>query len=129
MPRQLALSVAASALFATVLSPSASRADSLTDQNPVSVTVSLQGLDLNTAAGAREALTRISNAARSGCGIENEFNALLTAKFQICYRDALSAAVQSLNHPLLTQTFAERFPRYAASEGVVVHSPLTADSK
>jgi len=70
-----------------------------------SVTVRYADLDLTTSAGAAALYHRIEGAARMTCGYEDHRLAMLP-HVQRCNSSAISAAVASMNSPLLTAIHA-----------------------
>ena len=107
------------------LQPALSLADPLASDT-VSVKVSAAGLDVNSAAGAQELYKRLTIAAEQACGVEAEFDALRTAKFDRCYRDTLGNAVHAINRPLLTQVYVERHSRDDAARSVAASERVAA---
>lgn len=110
-------STALAAALALSLAPTLSHADPLGD-GPVSISVSLKGLDLQTAAGVQKLLTRLSVAAHSACGVEAQFDALQNGKFWSCYRETVADAVRQINRPLVTQAYFSRWPHDAIASGL-----------
>jgi UrcA family protein len=110
-------SAALAAALAVSLAPTLSHADGI-DDGPASIAVSTKDLDLQTAAGAQELLTRVSVAAESACGVGAMFDALETAKFEVCYRKTVADAVRQINRPLVTQAYFARWPREALMSGL-----------
>jgi UrcA family protein len=88
------------------------------DTDAVAVKVSSAGLDLNSAAGAHAMFSRLATAAEAACGVESEFDALRTAKFERCYRTSLSNAIRALNQQSVTHVYVEHYPRVAARYGI-----------
>ena len=110
-------SAALVAALAVSVAPTLSRADGL-DDGPVSISASVKGLDLQTAAGAQELLTRVSVAAESACGEESRFDALQNGKFWLCYRKTVADAVRQVHRPLVTEAYFARRPRDAGKSGL-----------
>jgi UrcA family protein len=72
------------------------------DLNAVSAKVSLDGLDLNSASGARVALSRIRATARQLCGDEWSYREIgAGVAWKACFQDAVDHAVARLNSPTL----------------------------
>jgi UrcA family protein len=88
------------------------------DSDTVAVKVSTAGIDLKTPAGAQAMFTRLTIAAQQACGVEAEFDALRVAKFDQCYKDALSKVIRSLNEPAITRVYVAHYPREAAHYGI-----------
>lgn len=105
------------AALALSLVPTPSHADPLED-SPASISVSIKDLNLQTAAGVQELLTRLSAAAQTACGVEAQFDALQNGKFWLCYRETVASAVRQINRPLVTQAYFSRWPRDAIASGL-----------
>ena len=79
-----------------------------------SVKVSLVGLNVNTAAGARVALTRIRNAARELCGDDWSYREIEAgASWDACFNGAVDRAVAKVNRPMLTSLRESAHPQPA----------------
>ena len=78
--------------------------------------VSLAGLDLQSASGARMMLTRIRNAASQVCG-QAPYIADLngTGNWKACYDDTVGRAVTQLNAPMVTEAYKGPQTRTVAS--------------
>jgi UrcA family protein len=111
--------------LAISLAPTLSHADALED-GPVSISVSVKDLDLQTAAGVQKLLTRLSVAAEAACGVEAQFDALENGKFWSCYSKTIADAVRQINRSLVTQAYFARWPRDASMSGLT-NSTLAAN--
>lgn len=71
-------------------------------------TVSYEGLNLASPAGAQILLYRLSSASKQVCGGAPDLRDLDTrGRFTACYGHAMSGAVAQVNSPLVTQRYAE----------------------
>jgi UrcA family protein len=90
----------------------ASAGDQPANQGP-STTVKVGDLDLNTDAGRRELLDRLSKAAGRVC--EDYANANWTLGYyevySSCFRSSLAAAVEKIHHEQVSALFAAASPR------------------
>lgn len=107
MLRTLSISIAASALLLTA-------AQAGTDLVRRDVAVSFRQADLSSEAGARAVLAKIDFAAREACGgspifygTYNVAPGLARKDFATCQANAVSAAVKSLNAPLVMRIYAQ----------------------
>jgi UrcA family protein len=75
-------------------------------------TVHYGDLDVHTRQGADELYTRINTAAGRVCGDVEEPYVRLTRAFEDCRHNAISAAVQEINAPLVTQTFDQHAAKF-----------------
>jgi UrcA family protein len=89
------------------------------DAQTKSVKVSSAGLDLSSDVGAHAMFKRLAVAAEQACGVEAEFDAMHAGVYRVCYRETLSNAVRTLNHPAVTHVYIAQYPREAARYGIV----------
>ena len=85
------------ALGAALLSGACTGAQAATDSAAPAVRVSLRGLDLSSAAGQNLLHTRLSNAARKVCVVEDIRNLATVAAGSACERSAIARAVVSVH--------------------------------
>lgn len=88
--------------------PTLTWSDSL-DANAKSLKVSTAGIDVNSEAGAKVLYTRLSEAAKSVCGLAYSGDAIWGANFNSCYGTTISSAVHALNRPLVTKLLNEKY--------------------
>jgi len=75
-----------------------------------SMKVTAAGLDLNTPAGAHSYYSRLQIAAMNVCGAEDQNDAIRGASYERCYRSTLAQAVKSVQIPLVTKIFNDKYP-------------------
>ncbi len=104
--RVLASVIGAYAVAAVLLAPRVTHADSV-DQRPT-VAVRFSDLNLDTRTGAETVFHRIQIAADAVCNEYAPRGTLLpSAAYQSCLREAVSAAVRTVDSPLLTAYYGE----------------------
>lgn len=98
------------AALATLYSCAPVWADTL--QEPRSVTVHFEDLNINSARGAAALYQRIRHAAEDVCGDPSPQRWLaLSSRYATCVRGAIAGAVARVNRPTVTE--------YAAARGIV----------
>jgi len=75
-------------------------------------TVHFNDLDIHTRQGADELYSRLNLAAMRVCKDVMEPYVRLTRAYEDCRHDAISAAVQEINVPLVTQTYDQHAAKY-----------------
>lgn len=96
--------------LATLYSCAPVWADTL--QEPRSVTVHFEDLNINSPRGAAVLYQRIRSAAEDVCGIPPSQRSLaIASRYATCVRGAIAGAVARVNRPTLTE--------YAAARGIV----------
>ena len=78
-------------------------------------TVHYGDLDLKTHQGADELYSRLSMASVRVCEDVTEPYVRLTRAYEDCRHEALSAAVQEINAPLVTQTYDQHAAKFGES--------------
>jgi UrcA family protein len=76
-----------------------------------SVHVSYRDLNLATDAGNRALYQRITRAARQVCGVGDSRDLAVIAHSRACERDAVAAAVHTVNSPRLVAIYTQVQPR------------------
>ena|SRR5215467_9156470 len=106
-PACYSLLVSLSVLLATTTSLPASADDQLVNESP-SMRVRVADLDLNTDAGRRELLNRLSKAAARVCEAYANANWSLgySQIYRSCFRSSLAAAVNKVHHEQVSALFA-----------------------
>jgi UrcA family protein len=121
-----ALIPAAFALAAGIaaLTPVCAHADQFA---PVSIRVSIAGLDPNTAEGARKIYGRLERAAWTACGeSQSDIQVLATGGPSKCVQDALANAVRAVRSVELAQIYVKRNGSKHAMEYKVAPEVLIA---
>ncbi len=109
--RFLKMASMASVVAAIALGGAAAPALAQTSDAPLSMTVRVAGLDLNSPQGAKEALRRIEDAAVAVCGAPSRITDLDSrAAYEPCRKSAVLGAVRALDRPALTQVAAAYAP-------------------
>lgn len=95
------------------------------------VTVAMQvtagGLDLKSAAGARQFYTRLQHAARIVCTHGMRVDLQDSPNPEVCYEKALADAIRAAKLPLLTQVYLETHTLWeAAAHGIDVPATMAA---
>ena len=75
-------------------------------------TVHYNDLDVHTRQGADELYSRINSAAARVCEDVMEPYVRLTRAYEVCRHSAISAAVQEVNAPLVTQTYDQHAAKF-----------------
>jgi UrcA family protein len=94
------------AAMLTIL-PALTWSDTL-DGDARSLKVSAVGINVNSDAGAKALYTRLSEAAKSVCGLAYSGDAIWGANFNSCYDATMNNAVHAVNRPLLTKLLKEK---------------------
>lgn len=78
------------------------------DANARSLKVSAAGINVTSEAGAKALYTRLSEAAKSVCGLAYSGDPIYGANFNSCYEATMSNAVHAVNRPLVTKLLKEK---------------------
>jgi UrcA family protein len=82
----------------------------VSDEGIPTIKVDYSGMDLSTSAGATLLYHQLKNAAAQVCRSLESRVLSLQARRQICYKNALSAAVGQVNRPLVTALYQGQSP-------------------
>lgn len=97
----------ATALVASILSLTALDTRAAAPDETYSTTIQFADLDLNRQAGIAKLYLRIKGAARRVCDYQANDHLGAKQAYPVCVKDAVSTAVARINHPLLSDYFAQ----------------------